>query len=77
LRRAMNPLRPATITPNFYRVAHKEIVGHAGAYVYTARPGRLRWTGQFFADTSGRFPIPAGLSQDNQESGARALLETR
>ncbi|MGO8718699.1 MAG: hypothetical protein ACLQMO_05715, partial [Acidobacteriaceae bacterium] len=39
---AMNPLRPATITPNFYRVAHKEIVGHAGAYVYTARPGRLR-----------------------------------
>ncbi|MGO8719152.1 MAG: hypothetical protein ACLQMO_08025, partial [Acidobacteriaceae bacterium] len=42
LRRAMNPLRPATITPNFYRVAHKEIVGHAGAYVYTARPGRLR-----------------------------------
>ena len=42
LARAMNPLRPTATCPNFNRVAHKKIVGHADAYVYTARSGRLR-----------------------------------
>jgi len=40
LRRAMNSLRPVATHTNFYRIAHKETVGHADAYVYTARPGR-------------------------------------
>jgi hypothetical protein len=38
----MNPLCPAATCPNFNRVAHKKIVGHADANVYTARTGRLR-----------------------------------
>jgi len=36
----MNSLRPVATHTNFYRIAHKETVGHADAYVYTARPGR-------------------------------------
>lgn len=42
LRRAIESLRSAASRPNFYSIAHKEIVGYAGAHVYTARPGRLQ-----------------------------------
>ena len=38
----MNPLRPTVSGTNFNRIAHKEIVDHAAARVYTARSGRLR-----------------------------------
>ncbi len=41
LRRAIHSLRPATIHTNSNRLAHKAIVSHACAYVYTAIPGRL------------------------------------
>jgi IS5 family transposase len=37
----MNPRRPALTPTNFNRVAHKEIVSHSRAHVYTARSGRL------------------------------------
>lgn len=38
----MNSRRPALTPANLNRIAHKEIVGHADAYVYTARSGRLQ-----------------------------------
>ena len=41
-RRAMNSLRAAASRSNFNRVAHKVIVRHVDADVYTARTGRLR-----------------------------------
>ena len=77
----MNPLRATASAPNFYRFAHKEIVKHAAAYVYTVRSGRLRSFVQYVqisAINKETVPLAAGgLFEDTEVDHVTQRLRDR